>query len=401
MSEYNACAILRRGKDRLPRSHHPWIFSGAIARIEGSPGKGDVISVLDSAGNFVAQGFFNPDSSTPVRLVSWSQAESVDTEWWIDRVHRSFVSRGKLLQEDGVRGVYGEADGLPGLVVDFYGPYAVVQITTAAVDLRKDLVVLAIQEASSRTGRPLSGIYERSDSEVRRLERLEQVSGLLWGEEPPDLVEIVDQGIKIGCSIRSGQKGGFYFDQRFNRARVAAYAEGKLVLDAFSYSGAFSLHATRAGARELTLLESSADALLAAERDRVANGMSGAAWELDRGDVFQKLREYRSAKRSFDLIILDPPKLATTRAGIEVALRGYKDLNLSALRLISEGGILASFSCSGRISRDQFRTAIAWAAKDAGREVRILETLSQGPDHPIRLSFPESEYLKGYILQVM
>lgn len=396
--------IVKPGKERQLRSRHPWLFSGAIERVDGKPEPGDVVAVMTHERQFLAYGFYNPKSQTSVRLVEWEEGRTVDESWWHRRVEDALRVRsssdGGTLRNTGVRIVHGEADGLPGVVCDLYGDYAVIQCTTLSADRNKAIIVAAVREVASRYGRTVRGAYERSDIDVRELEGLKPVEGSLWGDMPPEPIEIEENGLRVLCSISGGQKGGYYFDQRENRQRVASYASGRSVLDAFCYTGGFSMHALRAGARSATLLDSSENALSLAANNLAANSFDPSVWDCDHSDVFKRLRGYQSEGKLFDLIVLDPPKLATSRAAIDGAMRAYKDLNLQAMRLLTPGGILATFSCSGRISREQFQTTIAWAAQDAGRDALILETLAQSYDHPIRLSFPESEYLKGFILHI-
>ncbi len=384
--------------------HHPWGFSGAVARVEGSPRAGELVRVEAADGRFVAWAFFNPASRTSLRLVEWDAQRAVDDQWWREKIGTAIAGRRTLLagrRFDGVRLVHGESDGIPGLVCDLYGKIAVVQITSAAANRRRNTIVSGLITAARKAGVDVTAVYERSDSETRALEGLPPAEGLLHGQMDEEPVELQDGEIRVRCSITAGQKGGFYFDQRENRRTVARYSAGRRLLDCFCYTGGFSAHALVAGAAHATLVDSSRPALETAAEIMEVNGFEQTRWSTDTGDVFQKLRDYRSAGKLFDMVILDPPKLARSRSGIDAALRGYKDLNLTAMSLLPPDGLLATFSCSGRVSRDQFRTAVSWAAKDADRQVQILETMSQAADHPVNLSFPESEYLKGYLLRMV
>ena len=402
--EILSSVIVKRGKERQLRSRHPWLYSGAIERVDGRPEAGDVVRVMTHERQFLAYGFYNPKSQTSVRLVEWAEDQRIDDAWWHRRIEDAFrvrtASDGQSLRNEGVRIVHGEADGLPGVVCDLYGNYAVLQCTTLSAERNKGTILAAVREVASGYGRAVRGVYERSDIDVRELEGLRPAEGLLWGDRPSEPIEIEENGLRVFCSISGGQKGGYYFDQRENRQRVAEYAAGRSVLDAFCYTGAFSMHALRAGARHATLLDSSENALSLAATNLATNGFDSSSWNCEQSDVFKRLRVYQGEGRRFDLVVLDPPKLATSRSAIEGAMRAYKDLNLQAMKLLAPGGILATFSCSGRVSREQFQMTIAWAAQDAGRDALILETLTQSYDHPIRLSFPESEYLKGFILHI-
>ncbi|HUX13716.1 MAG TPA: class I SAM-dependent rRNA methyltransferase [Spirochaetia bacterium] len=399
-----ADVVLRPGKEKLLVSHHPWGFSGAIASVGGSVEPGDIVRVVSAGGSFIAYALFNPKSKTALRLIEWDESRRIDDSWWYDKLQQAIAGRASFFSPGrtaGVRLVHGEADGLPGLVCDLYGDVAVLQITSYGIEKRKSLIVKELIRAVAESRITLSGVYERSESDVRSLEGMDATSGVLWGRKPEDPIELTEHGVTLLCSITAGQKGGMYFDQRENRRSVARYSVGRRILDAFCYTGGFSAHALKSGAAHTTLIDASEPALDLAVATMRRNGFAESSWTVDSGDIFRKLREYRRDNRFFDLVILDPPKLASTRAAVEGALRGYKDLNLSAMAILARNGHLATFSCSGRVSREQFRTAVTWAARDAGREVQILETFSQAADHPVRLSFPESEYLKGYLLRMV
>jgi len=291
--------------------------------------------------------------------------------------------------------IYAESDWLPGLIVDRYGDFLVIQSLTLGIERRKELLVRLLAEYC----RPI-GIYERSDLDVREKEGIPPVTGTLWGEEPPERLLIEEHGHRFRVDIRHGQKTGFYLDQRENRRRAAAYLEHARVLNAFAYTGAFAIYALAAGAEHVVNLDTSAEALAEAAAHLSLNGIPANRAEQVEGDAFRTLRQFRAAGRRFDAVILDPPKFAYSQAHLERAARGYKDINLQALHLIEPGGILITFSCSGLVSIDLFQKIVFAAAEDAGREVQILERLGHPPDHPIRLSFPEGEYLKGLICRV-
>jgi len=382
------------GREKLALNRHPWVFSGAIARLEGQPSSGDVVAVQTAEGKFVAYGQFNATSKIRLRLLEWNQAAEVDELWYRHRLEEAWALRQSLLaRTSALRVFYSESDGIPGLIADLFGPYLVVQFLTSGADRLRELITALY----SRLLPGLKGIVEKSDGDGRRMEGLPEVTGLLWGEAP-EAVEIVEHGARFALDLGS-QKTGFYTDQRDNRALVSPFFAGRSVLDAFTFTGGFAVHALKAGASSVSLLDSSADALALAQSNLALNGFGQA--EAFEGDAFQVLRELKKQGRTWGAIVLDPPKLASSREHLENALRGYKDLNLQALKLVDRGGFLASFSCSGLVDHTAFREMIAFAAKDSGRRVDVVRQLHQAPCHPIRTSFPESEYLKGVLLRVL
>jgi len=393
-----AKVLLKRGREKPVLNRHPWIFSGAIQRIEGEVTDGDVVEVADYRGRFLARGYLNRRSQITVRLLTWDEGEVIREDFWRRRLERAIASRQALADNpstDAYRLVNAESDLLPGLILDRYGDHLVAQFLTLGIERWKaELVGLMADLLKPR------GIYERSDVEVRKKEGLAQVSGLLHGKEPPDLVEVAENGYRFLVDIKKGHKTGFYLDQRDNREKLIKYCPGKQVLNCFAYTGAFAVYAAVAGAGRITNVESSAEALELARRNMALNGFAGRDDEYVEGDVFQVLRGYRDQGRTFDLIILDPPKFAYSQHQVESACRGYKDINLLAMQIIAPDGILFTFSCSGRVSPDLFQKVLFGASLDAGRDVQIIEKLSPSSDHPILLTFPESEYLKGLVCWV-
>jgi 23S rRNA (cytosine1962-C5)-methyltransferase len=392
--------ILKAGREKPVRQHHPWIFSGAIAAIPPEAVDGAIVDVRDVRGAFLARGYLNRRSQIQVRLLTWDADEMIDAAFWWRRIQAALDLRAALPEVEGctaLRLVNAENDFLPGLTVDRLGDYLVLQAGTLAIDQRKlDLAAPLLELTGCK------GVVERSDMAVRRLEGLSAQSGVLAGTAPPARVEVVEDGLVFQVDLLHGQKTGFYSDQRANRRRVAAYCASKRVLNAFSYTGAFALHALRSGATHITNIDSSLDALTLAEVNLRRNG-----FDPDRqaenivGDVFQVLRDWDAAGNAdFDVIILDPPKFAQNQSAVERALRGYKEINRLALRLLRPGGVLATFSCSGLVSADLFQKVVFGAAVDANRAVQVLETLHQSTDHPVALTFPEGEYLKGLIIRV-
>ena len=384
--------FLKQGREKSVLRRHPWIFSGAIARVEGTPGIGETVAVRSADGTFLAHGAYAPESHIPVKLWNFSESEPVDEAFFRSRIAsalalRRTVFRGHL--PDAYRLVCAESDGLPGLVADVYGEYAVCQITGAGMERHRDLIGSILLDYAK-------GVYERSDVDSRTRDGLESRTGLLAGEEPPAMLEFRENGLRYRADFRGGHKTGFYLDQRDNRRLVAECAAGaERVLNCFSYTGGFGLSALKGGAKHVLNVDSSAGALALARENASLNGFSDDAFETCEADVFQFLRSCRDSRRSFDLIVLDPPKFAETVSRRERAARAYKDVNLLAVKLLNPGGQLFTFSCSGAIDDDLFAKIVDSAASDARRPLRIVRWLSQGPDHPVLSSFPEGRYLKG------
>jgi 23S rRNA (cytosine1962-C5)-methyltransferase len=383
------------GREKLALNRHPWIFSGAVSRLEGAPEPGEVVEIRTAEGAFVALGQFNPTSKIRLRLMEWTANTPVDDGWYRRRVQEAWALRAPLTGEtDALRVFFSESDGIPGLIADKFGPVLVVQFLTAGADRVKALVASLLAEVVPG----ITGVWEKSDGDGRRMEGLPPSEGLLWGTVAPGEIAITENGNRYLVDP-SSQKTGFYTDQRDNRRLVAPWLKGLRVLDAFTFTGGFAVAALAAGARSVTLLDSSADALAQATKNLALGG-----WEPEEvleGDAFQLLRDLKKRGESYGAIVLDPPKLATSRDHLEKAMRGYKDLNLQALKLVESGGYLASFSCSGLVDLKMFREMIAFAAKDSGRRVDIVRQLHQAPCHPIRTSMPEAEYLKGVLLRVL
>lgn len=390
---------LHPGKDRPVRQRHPWIFSGAVASVAGQPAAGEVVDVVSAEGQWLARGYYNARSQIVVRLLTWQQAEPVDAAFWRRRLAAAGAVRAELGLEPattGYRLAHAESDGVPGLIVDRYGDWLAVQFLALGVEARRELLLDLLTELYAP-----AGIVERSDAAVRQQEGLPMRSGLVRGQPPPADLAIFEHGLRFPANLLGGQKTGFYVDQRENRRSVAAHAAGKRVLNAFSFTGAFGVYALAGGAAHVTNVDSSYEALAGAEAALRLNGFDpDAQAEGICGDVFQVLRAFRDAGRRFDLVILDPPKFARSKAELDGATRGYKDINLLALKLLTPGGLLATFSCSGLVTPDLFQKIVFGASIDAGRDAQILAKLSQGPDHPILLSFPEGEYLKGLLCRV-
>ncbi len=379
------------------RFHHPWIFSGAIASIEGKTQAGDIVRVVDSNGDFVGQGYYNPLSQIAVRLLEFDETAKIDAAWWDARIAESISRRRNIIspKTDSCRLIFGESDFLPGLVVDLYCSFLIVQFVTAGTERFKKEIV------DSLTARlKVEGVFERADIPARKKEGLPQQSQLLFGKSPPSRMIIRENGLSYEVDLIGGQKTGWYFDQRDNRLAVADLAADSRVLDCFSYTGGFSITALSHGAVHSTLVESSGSFLDQAHCNLRLNHLPESSAELINADAFNYLRKLRDENRLFDLVILDPPKFAPSKSNLEKAINGYKDINLLGLKLVNPGGYLATFSCSGAVDWRLFRTAVGWAAADSNRKVQIIKQMHQAPDHPVLFSFPQSEYLKGFLCRV-
>lgn len=390
--------ILKPGREKSILNRHPWIYSGAVARTSGAPKIGETVRVLSDAGKPLGLAAYSPASQIRARMWSWNPDEAIGPDFFRARIENALQMRQRWIQSpatNAYRVVHAESDGLPGLVVDRYGPVLVIQVLSAGVEFWKRTLVDLLQDIFKP-----DCIYERSDVDVRRLEGLPECTGLLAGNLPQDGFVISENSQIYKVDIVNGHKTGFYLDQRPNRARILDYAAGKDVLNCFCYTGGFSISALRGGAKSVLSIDTSADALAFAQENIRLNNLNPAQAEWLQADVFQALRTFRDQARQFDLIVLDPPKFAPTASQAMHAARGYKDINLLAFKLLRPGGILFTFSCSGGISADLFQKIVAGAALDAGVHAAILALLSQGPDHPVALSFPEGAYLKGLVCAV-
>lgn len=389
---------LKPGREKTARQRHPWVFSGALAASPRKIAPGEIVRVTDSKGGFVAYGYFNPRSQIRIRLLEWDEGAKIDRDWWAARIRDSVAARDTVLGDDtdACRLIFGESDLLPGLIVDRYGPFLVLQASTAGIERVKDDIIAILEELLHP-----EGVYERSEGESRNLEGLALSSGVLWGTAPPNGLIVRENGLRFRVDIAGGQKTAFYIDQRENRKIVSSFAAGRDILDCFCYSGAFSIYALSVGARSATLVDSSAHGLAIAKENLNLNGLDGKNHEIIEDDVFRALRRFRGTGRAFDMVILDPPKFAPNKASLKKALLAYKDINMLGMQLLRPGGFLATFSCSGAVDSQTLQTVLFWAGEDAGRRVQIIHSLSQASDHPRLVTFPESEYLKGFICRVL
>jgi 23S rRNA (cytosine1962-C5)-methyltransferase len=393
---------LKKGREKSLVHKHPWVFSGAVDTgaddAAERPAAGDMVDVVSAEGQWLARGYYNAGSNIRVRVLEWNEGVEVDEVWWQERIARALGRRDGLAADErtnAYRLINAEADFLPGMIADRYGEYVVVQFLTAGAERVRDVILHALQDLVNP-----AGIVDRSDAGSRKREKLQPSTGLITGNDPGGAVEVSENGCRFLVDFSSGQKTGFYLDRRVARDLTGGWARGKDVLDAFCYSGAFSVYAGRAGAKSLALVDSSRTALKLAERNLELNDTKAEA-ELVQGDVFEVLRAWRDEGPRFDVVVLDPPEFARTPSQVDHALRGYKDINMVAMRLLRPGGVLATFSCSGAVDAQRFTLAVSWAALDAGRDVQIIRRLGQPEDHPVLASVPETEYLKGLICRVL
>jgi 23S rRNA (cytosine1962-C5)-methyltransferase len=374
------------------------VFSGALDKIKGKPENGDVVKVVNANNDFLAYGYFNDQSRVAIRLLEWNENISIDEAWYTQKINTAITSRTHLLTKDTntYRLIFSEADFLPGLIVDKYADFLSVQILSTGIEKAKSILIQILV----KTLQP-KGIFDRSDATARTHEGITAENGLLWGETPSAFIAVKENGISYHINIAEGQKSGFYCDQRNNRQILATYAKDKNVLDCFSYSGGFSLNALKQGANEVTSVDSSALAIETLKQNIELNKFKSKKHIAIQSDVNKQLRVFKEEGKKFDIVILDPPKYAPSRSALDRAARAYKDLNRLGLLLLEPGGLLATFSCSGAVDIDTFKQIIAWAALDAGKEVQVIKQFSQPEDHPVRLSFPEGEYLKGLLVRVL
>jgi 23S rRNA (cytosine1962-C5)-methyltransferase len=403
-----AVAQLKPGKEKSLLRRHPWVFSGAIAQVHGEAQAGATLAVTSAKGEFLGWGAYSPHSQIRVRIWDWEQSTQIDAAFFFRRLQRAIAARRGnpgLEGVDALRLVHGESDGLPGLIVDRYADTLVLQCLSSGPEAWLDTIA---DQLCQLTG--CSNLYERSDVDVRKLEGLPERVGLLRGAQPPERIHIREGNCRYAVNVRKGHKTGFYLDQRLNRLSVGRLAlglqaagqqaAGKEALDCFSYTGGFAVSMLAHGAQSVLRLDASQEALALGEENLALNDIDPGKSPSMQADVFQVLRAFRDQGRTFDLIVLDPPKFAPTAAQAQRAARGYKDINLLAFKLLRPAGFLATFSCSGGVDADLFQKIVAGAALDAGVQAQIVDRLQQGPDHPVALNFPEGAYLKGLLLRV-
>ena len=394
-----SCAVyLQPGREKSLKRKHPWIFSKAIKKVKGKPALGDTVKVYSNDGQYLATAAYSPDSQIRARIWSFDESEQIDKAFFVKRFSRALDARSLVIQEGGLSGFRlsaAESDGLPGITVDKFDNYLVCQLLSAGAERHKGDIVQALCELF-----PDCNVYERSDVDVRKKEGLEKTTGALWGDAPTAPVIITENGLRLEVDVLNGHKTGFYLDQRDSRAALERFSKDKEVLNCFSYTGTFGLYALRGGCKKVINVDVSQPALDTAKRNVEHNELDLSRAEFIKQDVFKLLRQYRDEGKTFDTIVMDPPKFAENKAQLTGACRGYKDINMIAMQILRPGGTLLTFSCSGLMEQNLFQKVEADAALDAGKDLLIMERLNQAADHPIAGQYPEGFYLKGLICKV-
>ena len=394
----SARIYLKVSREKSLLRKHPWVFSKAINKIKGNPMLGDTVDVFDSKENWLAKGAYSPESQIRIRLWSFDIEQEIDHTFFAEKIRNAqarrdwFIAQGQLT---GYRLIAGESDGLPGITIDIYNKFIVCQLLSAGAEFHRYTLVECLKAQY-----PQHHIYERSDVDVRKKEGLEPVKGWLTEPQAETTTIIEEHGIKILVDIANGHKTGFYLDQRDSRLAAGRYAKGKTVLNCFSYTGTFSLHCAANDAKDVINVDVSQPALDIAKQNLAHNNLTDSNVSFIKDDVFKLLRRFRAEKRSFDMIILDPPKFVESKAQLTGACRGYKDINMLAMQLLNPKGTLLTFSCSGLMEANLFQKIVADAALDAKRNAYIVERLQQAADHPVASNYPEGYYLKGLVVQV-
>lgn len=390
---------MKKGKERSLLRRHPWVYDTAVQRLQGKATSGDTVRALSYDGRFLAWAAYSKDSALRARCWTFNEEEKIDSDWIESKIHKALAARAALFgRTSAVRVIFGEADQLPGLVVDRYGDWFVTQFQAAGVEAFREVIADCLMKEPG-----IRGVFDRSDAATRHREGLELRVEVLRGEEPPQEIEVTEDGVRYGVDVRIGHKTGFYIDQRENRflaQRLAKefkqkHGRGMRALNCFCYTGGFSLALLAGGAQEVISVDSSAEALAMAARNAQRNGFDNQSTRWVQADVFEYLRQARENGEVFDLVILDPPKFASSHRHIDRAARAYKDINLNGLRLVAPGGELLTFSCSGAMDVDLFQKVIAGAVIDSKREAWMIARLGAGADHPLMMTCPEGEYLKG------
>ncbi|WP_058913144.1 23S rRNA (cytosine(1962)-C(5))-methyltransferase RlmI [Entomohabitans teleogrylli] len=391
--------VLAKGREKSLLRRHPWVFSGAVARLEGKARSGETVDIVDHQGKWLARGAWSPASQIRARVWTFDAAEAIDTAFFIRRLERAQQWRNELAERDNLnsyRLIAGESDGLPGVTIDRFGPFLVLQLLSAGAEYQRAALLSALQ-----TLYPDSSIYDRSDVAVRKKEGLELTHGPVCGELPPDLLPIEEHGMQLLVDIRHGHKTGYYLDQRDSRYATRRYVTNRRVLNCFSYTGGFAVSALMGSCSQVISVDTSQEALDIARQNVELNGLDLQKAQFVRDDVFKLLRKYRDDGEKFDVIIMDPPKFVENKGQLAGACRGYKDINMLAIQLLNPGGTLLTFSCSGLMTSDLFQKIVADAALDAGRDIQLIEQFRQAADHPVIASYPEGLYLKGFACRIM
>ncbi|MCF7516398.1 class I SAM-dependent methyltransferase [Pseudoalteromonas sp. L23] len=393
------CALyLQPGREKSLNRKHPWVFSKAIKKVKGKPALGDTVKIYSNEGKYLATAAYSPDSQIRARIWTFDESQHIDQAFFEQKLARALAAREYVIAEGGLTGFRlcaAESDGLPGVTIDKFDNYLVCQLLSAGAERHKGEIVMALQSLF-----PDCHVYERSDVDVRKKEGLDKITGPLAGDAPTAPVLISENGLKIEVDIIGGHKTGFYLDQRNSRAALERFVKDKEVLNCFCYTGTFGLYALRGGCSKVINVDVSQPALDTAKRNVEHNELDLSKAEFVKQDVFKLLRQYRDEGRQFDTIVMDPPKFAESKAQLNGACRGYKDINMIAMQILKPGGTLLTFSCSGLMEQNLFQKVVADAALDAGKELLIMERLNQAADHPIAGNYPEGFYLKGLICKV-
>ena len=384
---------LARGEERRLRSGHPWVFSNEISSIAGDRIRGAVVEVYDAGGGYIGTGYYNPQSLIAARILSRSHEDIDTSEFYRQRIQQADAYRRSIYPGlTSYRVIHGEGDGLSGLVVDRYGSYLSIQLLSAGMDLRRELVIQALVDIFNP-----DGIVARNDVTVRSLEGLDEKVEILFGSIPGP-VWIEEHGLRFLVDLMAGQKTGHFLDQKENHLLLQGICQGKDVLDCFCYSGSWGVHAAAFGARAVTCVDISGRAISLAGENAKANGLL-PVMTLETLDVFERLRTLKQDGRHFDVVVLDPPAFVKSKKSLREAQKGFLTINRRAMELLQPGGYLVSCSCSFHMEREMFRDILKSAAQQAGREMRVIAARAQAPDHPVLLAVPETEYLKCFVLQ--
>ncbi|EKZ9056855.1 class I SAM-dependent methyltransferase [Vibrio vulnificus] len=396
----SAAIYLVKGREKSVVRRHPWIFSRGIDRVEGNPQLGEAVDVYGHDGKWLAKAAYSPESQIRARVWSFEK-QDINRAFFVKRIQDAQLLREDVIERDGLTGyrlIAAESDGMPGVTIDRYQNFFVCQLLSAGAEHQKQNIVDALIEVF-----PDCNVYERSDVSVRKKEGLQETTGVLHGEMPPKSVVIEENGVKISVDIVGGHKTGFYLDQRDSRQQAMKYVKDKEVLNCFSYTGGFGLYALKGGAKRVINADVSQPALDTAKFNAELNAfdISKKRAVFLNADVFKLLREYRDQGTKFDVVIMDPPKFAESKAQLNGACRGYKDINMLAMQILNPGGTLLTYSCSGLMDQVLFQKIIADAAVDAGRSVKFVERFEQAADHPTDTAYPEGFYLKGFACKVL
>lgn len=395
----NAVVTLKKGEGRILKSGGMWVFDNEIAKMEGNFENGDMITIHDFDGYPMGKGFINLNSKIRVRLMTRDVSREIDRDFLYERVKNAWEYRKKVVDTGSCRLIFGEADFLPGLVVDKFSDVLVVESLALGIDRLKEQIIEILKEILRQDGIEVRGVYEKSDAKVRQNEGMERVKGFI-GKEFDTNVQIEENGVKYLVDVKDGQKTGFFLDQKYNRLAIQKLCKGARVLDCFTHTGSFALNAAVAGAREVTGVDASELAVEQASKNAILNGVQDRAKFLCR-DVFELLPELEKKGEKYDVVILDPPAFTKSRSSIKNAVKGYREINLRAMKLVKDGGFLATCSCSHFMSYELFTETIGQAARNVHKRLRQVEFRTQAPDHPILWAADESYYLKFYIFQVV